>query len=84
VSLQNVFWLTMMLAVLVLAVWLVIIVLQDVFGRDDLSTGGKMAWSLLACFFPIFGGLIYLVSQGASPASLKMNAVRRRNAAIYE
>ena len=82
--LQNIFWVTLDLAFLVLAVWLVIIVLQDVFGRDDLSGGAKMAWSLLVCFIPIFGGIIYLVSQGATPETLKMNAVRRRNAAIYE
>ena len=82
--LQNIFWVTLSMALLALAVWLVIIVLRDVFGRDDLSTGGKMGWSLLACFLPIFGGIIYLISQGATPETLKMNATRRRNAVIYE
>ena len=82
--LLDVFWVTLMVAAFALALWLVIVVLRDVFDRDDLSGGGKMAWSLLVCFLPIVGGLIYLVSQGASPEQLRMNSTRRRNARIYQ
>jgi hypothetical protein len=84
VPLLDVFWVTLMVAGFILALWLVIVVLRDVFDRDDLSTGAKMGWSLLACFLPIVGGLIYLVSQGASPEQLRLNSSRRRNASIYE
>ena len=51
---------------------------------DFRGTGAKVAWTLLACFLPIAGGLIYLVSQGASPSDLRMTASRRRTAGIYE
>lgn len=81
--LQDIFWLILMIAGFTLAVWLVLVVLRDVFGRDDLSAGAKMAWTVLAIFFPIGGGLIYLVSQGASPETLKARAARRNDELIY-
>ena len=81
--LQDIFWLTLMVAGFTLAVWLVVVVLRDVFDRDDLSAGAKLAWTLLAIVLPIAGGLCYLISQGASPASLKIRAARRQDALIY-
>ena len=82
--LQDIFWTTLMVAGFVLAVWLVVIVLRDVFGRDDLSAGAKMAWTLFACFVPILGGLCYLITQGTSPEQMRLDSTRRRTAQIYE
>jgi hypothetical protein len=84
VPLLDVFWVTLMVAGFAFALWLVVVVLRDVFDRDDLSTGMKMGWALLVCFLPIAGGLIYLVSQGASPEQLRLDSSRRRSARIYE
>jgi hypothetical protein len=84
VSLQDFFWVALAVAGFALVVWLVVLVLRDVFGRDDLSAGGKLAWSLLAILLPIVGSLSYLATQRASPAALRTRSSRRRNAGLYE
>ena len=81
--LQDIFWLVLMVAGFTLTVWLVVVVLRDLFDRDDLSAGATMAWTVLVIVVPIVGGLIYLISQGAGPETLKVRAARRHDDLIY-
>ena len=59
--LQDIFWTMLLFFLFALVVWLLIVVLRDVFARDDLTTGGKVGWTLLVFFFPLLGSLVYLV-----------------------
>ena len=53
----------MMLGGLVLTLWLLWVVLRDLFTRSDISAG-RGGCTVLACVLPIVGSVIYLVSRG--------------------
>ena len=59
--LLDIFWTMLMVFFLVLAVWLVVAVLRDVFVRDDLTTGARVGWVVLLLFLPVMGSLAYQV-----------------------
>jgi hypothetical protein len=85
VPLLDIFWTFLVIAAFALGIWLLYVVLRDVFERDDLSTGAKVGWTLLACLLPLLGSLTYLVTRRASAGELQIgSAARRRRAAIYE
>ena len=52
---------------LALALWLVIALFADIFGRSDLSGWGKAGWTLLIFIFPLIGIVAYLVARPAEP-----------------
>jgi Short C-terminal domain/Phospholipase_D-nuclease N-terminal len=45
-------------------IWIMVMLLSDVFRRHDLSGWGKAAWTLLLVILPILGGLLYLGMHG--------------------
>ena len=47
-------------------------VLGDVFGRDDMSGWGKAGWVLFVVVVPFLGVLVYLGTQGQQMAARKM------------
>jgi hypothetical protein len=57
--------------------WTLIIILTDVFGRDDLSGWGKAGWTLLTLVLPIIGVLIYLIAEGSNMARRREGQVRQ-------
>ena len=61
--LLDIFWTMLLFFPLALTVWLLIVVLRDVFGRGDLSTGAKVGWTVLVFFLPLVGSLAYLVTH---------------------
>ena len=82
--LQDIFWATLMIAGFVLAIWLLWVVLRDLFSRSDLSAGARVGWTVAACVLPIAGSLIYLATRGESAGELRMgSAPRGRDASIY-
>jgi hypothetical protein len=44
-------------------IWVVVVVLTDVFRRSDLGGGGKAGWTIFVIALPFLGILIYLVAQ---------------------
>jgi hypothetical protein len=61
-------------------IWILILVLSDVFGRDDLSGWGKAGWTLFVVVLPFLGVLIYLIAHGSDMGERRM----RRFDAEYE
>ena len=76
--LQDIFWATLMFAGFALSIWLLFVVLRDLFDRPDLSAGAKVGWTLLACLLPIVGSLIYLVTPGPGRGGAADRALRQR------
>ncbi len=64
----SVFWTMMIFVFWVIWIWLVIVVLIDVFRRSDLSGWGKAGWTVFVIVLPYLGVLIYLISQGTGMA----------------
>ena len=55
-------------------IWLVVIVLSDVFGRSDLSGWGKAGWVLFVIFLPFIGMLCYIGSHGKEMGERRLAA----------
>src|SRR3954452_18079007 len=66
--LLNIFWTTFLIFGWILWIWLLIRVYGDIFGRRDIGGGAKTGWVVLTLILPVFGCLIYLISQGRSMA----------------
>jgi hypothetical protein len=81
----DIFWASLMFAGFVLSIWLLFVVLRDVFERDDLSAGAKVGWTALACILPLLGSIAYLATRRDAAGELSLGAASRRRteAAIY-
>ena len=59
----DVFWTILIFMCWVIWIWMVILVLIDIFSRIDLSGWGKAGWVVLIIVLPFIGVLIYLIAQ---------------------
>ena len=76
----DVFWTMVIFFCWVAWIWILVLVLSDVFGRDDLSGWGKAGWTLFVLVLPFLGVLIYLIAHGSDMGERRM----RRSDAEYE
>ena len=44
-------------------IWIFIRIFADIFGREDLSGGGKAGWIILIIILPFLGCLIYMIAR---------------------
>jgi hypothetical protein len=62
-GLGEVLW-TMLIALFwILAIWLFIAIVVDIFWRIDLSGWAKAGWVVLLLILPFLGALIYLIAR---------------------
>jgi Short C-terminal domain/Phospholipase_D-nuclease N-terminal len=59
----DVFWWMVVMFFWVMAIWIFIALLSDIFRRDDLSGWGKAGWTILLVVLPFIGALAYIVSR---------------------
>ena len=64
-SLLDVFWSIIWIFFLVSFLWLLIVILGDLFRSGDLSGSAKALWALALILVPLGGALVYLVVRGA-------------------
>jgi len=84
VPLQDIFWTSLMFAGFALGIWLLFVVLRDLFERGDMTAGERIGWTVVVCLLPVIGSLIYLVTRSASAGEVRMgSAPRHRDASIY-
>ena len=69
----DVFWTMVIFFCWVAWIWILILVLSDVFGRDDLSGWGKAGWTLFVVVLPFLGVLIYLIAHGSNMGERRMH-----------
>jgi hypothetical protein len=62
--LLNVFWTLLMIFLFVVYVWVIIMVLADVFKSHDMGGVAKALWFILVLLLPLFGVLLYLILRG--------------------
>jgi hypothetical protein len=60
----DLMWTMIVVVAWILWIWLVIVVLSDLFRRHDASGSKKVLWTLFIIFLPLLGVLIYLVANG--------------------
>ena len=61
----NILWTILIFMALVIWIWMVIMVLIDIFSRPDLSGWAKAGWVVLIIVLPFLGVLIYLIVYSA-------------------
>jgi membrane protein implicated in regulation of membrane protease activity len=64
--LLGAFWTILEIFLWVLWIWIVIVILIDIFRSHDLSGWAKALWFLFVLFIPLIGVLVYLIARGGS------------------
>jgi Phospholipase_D-nuclease N-terminal/Short C-terminal domain len=59
----DIFWSMILFFTWVIWIWMLIVILSDVFRRRDMSGWGKAAWTVFLIVVPFLGVLIYLVTN---------------------
>ena len=60
----DVFWTMIIFFLWVIWIWILIVILTDVFRRHDTSGFAKAAWVFFIIFLPVLGALTYLIVNG--------------------
>ena len=59
----DILWTMIIFFTWVVWIWIMIIILTDVFRRRDISGWGKAAWVVFLIILPFLGALVYLIAQ---------------------
>jgi hypothetical protein len=76
----DVFWSMIIFFVWVTWIWMMILILSDVFRRRDLSGWGKAGWTFFLIVLPFLGALVYLIGQGDGMAERRAQDVQGQRA----
>jgi hypothetical protein len=68
----------------VIWIWMMIVILTDVFRRPDISGLAKAAWTVFLIVLPFIGALIYLIGQHDKMAERRIKDVRAQQAIVDE
>jgi len=64
----EIFWTMLIFFTWVIWIWIVIMVLADVFRRREMSGWGKAGWTVFVIVLPFVGVLVYLITNGGGMA----------------
>ncbi len=76
----NILWSMIIFFSWVVWIWMMIVILTDVFRRHDISGWGKAAWTVFLIVLPFLGVLVYLISQHDKMADRSAEAARGQQA----
>jgi Short C-terminal domain/Phospholipase_D-nuclease N-terminal len=68
----DVFWSMMIFFLWVAWIWILIMILSDLFRRHDLSGWGKALWVIFVIIAPFLGVLVYLIFESKGIAERNM------------
>ena len=60
---MGIFWSMIIFFCWVVWIWMLVIILSDVFRRRDISGWAKAAWTVFLIVVPFLGALVYLIAQ---------------------
>ncbi|CAJ64045.1 MULTISPECIES: SHOCT domain-containing protein [Frankia] len=81
--LLSAFWTMLLFFGLTLWLYLLFVVISDIFRSSDLSGWGKAGWLTAVIILPLLGVLAYTISRGDSMGERAM-ANRQRQQALYQ
>ena len=79
----DVLWTMLIFFLWVMWFWILIVVLGDMFSRQDISGWTKAGWAVFVLFLPFLGVLVYLGVNGSGMAERRVN-VRQSQAQTDE
>jgi hypothetical protein len=59
----NIFWTMILFFTWVIWIWMMVVILTDIFRRRDISGWVKAAWVVFLIVLPFLGALVYLIAQ---------------------
>src|SRR3954454_9610461 len=62
--------------------WCLIVVLGDLFSREDVGGWAKAGWVVLTIFLPLLGVLIYLIAYGRGMAERRMTDMKNQQESL--
>ena len=80
----DVFWTMLIFFLWVMWFWILIVVLGDMFSRQDISGWTKAGWAVFVLFLPFLGVLVYLGVNGSGMAERRVKDVRQSQAQTDE
>jgi Phospholipase_D-nuclease N-terminal/Short C-terminal domain len=72
----DVLWTMILFFFWIAWIWTLIVVISDVFRRDDTSGWTKALWTLFVIFLPFLGVLVYLIAEGKGMGERRMRDAR--------
>jgi hypothetical protein len=66
---MDVLWTMLIFFAFVVWIWMMVVILNDVFRRRDISGWAKAAWTVFLVVLPWIGALVYLVANGSDMTS---------------
>jgi hypothetical protein len=78
----DILWTMIFFFTWVVWIWLMVVILTDVFRRRDISGWGKAAWTVFLIVLPFLGALVYLISQHDKMADRSAEAARGQQAEL--
>ena len=76
----NILWSMIIFFLWVAWIWVLILILSDVFRRHDLSGWGKAGWTFFLIVLPFLGALIYLIADSDGMAERRAQDVQGQRA----
>jgi hypothetical protein len=76
----NILWTMILFFTWVIWIWMMVIILTDVFRRGDISGWGKAGWTVFLIVLPFLGALSYLITQHQGMADRQAEAARGQKA----
>jgi hypothetical protein len=68
VGLSDLIWTAVWVFFLIMAIWVFIAIVSDLFRDHKLSGGAKAAWVVALIVFPVLASLVYLIVRGQGMA----------------
>jgi hypothetical protein len=76
----NILWTMIIFFAWVIWIWMMIIIVGDVFRRRDISGWSKAAWVVFLIVLPFLGALVYLIANHDGMAERSAKEVRGQQA----
>jgi hypothetical protein len=78
--LLNIFWTMFIFFLWVIWIWILIMVVIDIFRSHDRGGFAKALWFLLVLFIPLLGVLVYLIAGGGSMSGRAVRQAQQQDA----
>ena len=72
----DILWTMIIFFTWVVWIWIMVVILTDVFRRRDISGWGKALWVIFLIVLPFLGALVYLIAQHDGMAQRQADAAR--------
>lgn len=80
----DILWTMIIFFSWVVWIWIMIVILTDVFRRTDIGGWAKAAWVVFLIVLPFLGALVYLIGQHDKMAERRLKDARAQQAVIDE